>query len=340
MQELLDWCRFLRLDNALLSIGGPLIGAIAQNPSLPVWQALALAAVGMCAHVHGFVLNDVMDWELDSMNPAKRGKPLLNGFMAKRSALLVAWIQLPMALALGAIPPAASLGSELLLVLSCAFATIYNLYGKRFPAAPVIADACLGSSVGTIVIWGAVVTEGKASPLVIAIAIYIVVQLALINMLMGLQDLGHDLAFGARTSSIWLGARPGSDAKPQVSNPLRSYTMVVAFAVNLFLEATLLANLWGLSADTVRLVSLAWLLISSVSVFSLIWYLWINSLQVLLQVYYDLGYVSLLVMLGARAGAQTMVCLFAIVSIPVVITYPAKLWARYAARQQARTARR
>src|SRR3972149_5466350 len=156
MQRFLDWRQFLRLDNALLSIGVPLIGAIAQNPLLSLWNAVTLAAVGICTHVYGFVLNDVIDWELDSVNPSKQSKPLLNGFMTRRSALLLAWLQIPLALALGAVPPAASVGSEVLLVLSCAFATIYNLYGKKLPTLPVIADICLGSSVGIIVIWGAV----------------------------------------------------------------------------------------------------------------------------------------------------------------------------------------
>jgi hypothetical protein len=63
------------LDNAVLRISAALLGATAQNLHVPVWQAFVLAAVGMCAHVNGFVLNEVIYWKLDLMKTAKRDKP-------------------------------------------------------------------------------------------------------------------------------------------------------------------------------------------------------------------------------------------------------------------------
>ena len=333
MKKLRLWCQFLRIDNAPLSIGAPVIGALAQNAVLPFWQILVLGVIGFCAHVYGFVLNDVADMELDSKNPVHQGKPLLNGFMTRRSALLVACGQVPLSLVLGTALPHSSFLSAALLLGSVGLAGLYNLYGKKFRTWTIAADAALGASVGLMVVWGALVTGGTASSLPISLGVYLCLQVALVNMLMSLKDLQYDLMFGAHTSAIWLRVRLDAQGRPVMSKAMRCYSLILEIASTLLLGGTFLSRLWGYSDEVISALEFVWLLMGGFALLALVRFLWVASSQRYAQVNFDLGCAILLVALGARVGAQSMFYLLGLMVVPLLIAYPVNIWARHGARR-------
>ena len=324
MTRLRSWCRFVRLDSAPLTMGAPVIGALVRHPTLPAWHIAILAAIGLSAHVFGFVLNDVIDWELDQENPAQRGKPLLRGFVARSTAAGIALAQIPVSLLMSLLLPHYTRTSSLLLLSAFGLAAVYDVFGKRLRRFPPMADLSLGASEGVLLIWGAVASRGSVTTLVVLVGLCLGMQMTLVNILMSLKDLGPDLAFGARTTPIWLGVRVGSKGEIAVSGAMRVGSLLLAFAGLAVYGMTLVCGLWELSSSAVWAVVSLSLLSGGAALLALVRFLWITPRQLLAQVYFDLVCLALLIALAARVGALAMAQLAVVLLTPFLVTSPYK----------------
>jgi len=85
---------------------------------------------------------------------------------------------------------------------------IYNLYGKRCPL-PLFTDIVQAVGWCALVLFGAFVFAPRAEANTMWLLAYVFVYILLINGIHGgVRDLANDLAHHARTTAIWLGARP------------------------------------------------------------------------------------------------------------------------------------
>ena len=324
MTRLRNWCRLLRLDSAPLSMGAPVLGALAQNSHLLLWQFVVLGLVGLCAHIFGFVLNDVVDWELDRTNPVNRDRPLVRGFVPRKIAAVGAGFRIPLALLLSMTLPYITLSTCLLLLVAFGLAAIYDLFGKKLPTLVVATDFSLGASEGILLVWGAATAAGSINQLVILMGIYLSLQMTLVNMLMSFKDLKYDIEFGVRTSIIWLGVRVDAQGNPVVSVAMRLCSLVLATSAMAVYVATLLFGLWNMSMRAVCVVSLLGVLASGVALVALFLFLWVSPRQLYAQLYFDLMCLVLLMPLGAHVGVRPMAYLLVLLLVPFLITLPYK----------------
>jgi len=239
----LSWQRFIRLPAFGFSALVPLLGAASARPDLPAPQVWGLLGVALAYHQFGYVLNDVVDLEVDRGHPSRAGYPLVRGMVRPSRALAFALAQIPLALALTAWlnggPPAYA-------ALAVAFAAgaIYDVWGKR-TAFPPLTDAAQGLGWAAFALYGAAIAQAPPTRLTWALAAYLVVYIVLVNGVHGaMRDLASDSAAGVRTTALLLGARPAPGGW-SVSRRLIGYAAALQCLLAAMLLWALLANDFG-----------------------------------------------------------------------------------------------
>jgi 4-hydroxybenzoate polyprenyltransferase len=183
----------------------PLAGAFAVEPRIGAATVVGLLAIAAAFHLFAYVLNDVVDLELDRREPQRSRDPLVRGKVGPRAALLFAIVQLPAALLV-----AVSLDADIadLLALCAAFAALaaYNVWGKRCAVPPVI-DLVQALGWACLTLFGAL-SAGLPNARVVWLCGGVVAYVMLVNAVHGgVRDLANDMKCGARTTAIHFGAR-------------------------------------------------------------------------------------------------------------------------------------
>lgn len=229
-----------------------LLGAalVQKHPDTKTVGGLLLVAI--CFHLWSYVLNDVIDLELDRTQPRRAKDPLVSGIVSREAALALAVVQLPLALLVTLhlldFEPASNPWP--LVVLSAGFALIlvYNRWGKanRFPP---LTDLVQGLGWASLVVYGALVASPHRQefwPRVAPLCAYSVGFIMLISGVHGgLRDLWTDRGLHRKTTALLLGARPSyrkAHWQPvQSTNQLALY----AFAIHTGMFATAGVFLWS-----------------------------------------------------------------------------------------------
>jgi len=231
-----DLERFVRIHFMGFSAMWPILGAISVARADALALLPGLLAVALCFHVYAAVLNDVVDLEVDRTQPLRAGHPLVRGALRPAAALAIALLQIPLAFALLHVTFGPNLPAAAALAAAFACMTIYDLWGKRCPLPP-LTDAAQGVAWGALALVGALVA-GEPNALTAVVCAYAVGYLLLINGVHGgMRDLANDLAWGRRTTALFLGMRP--DAAGAASVPVRARRF--CFAVQALLVAIFLA---------------------------------------------------------------------------------------------------
>jgi 4-hydroxybenzoate polyprenyltransferase len=208
----------------------PLVGAASVAGVASVaggWNAplvLWLLAIALAFHIFAYMLNDVVDLWVDRSEPLRADSPLVRGSLGRGQALLIACLQVPLAFVLAW---AAGAGAAAFGWLALAFAAmaLYDLYGKRCPW-PVLTDAVQSAGWCSLLLFGAVFSGGTPNAATGWLATYVFLCVMLVNGVHGsLRDLANDQRRGARTTALWLGARPGAGSGVLVSPWLALYTL-------------------------------------------------------------------------------------------------------------------
>lgn len=226
-----------RLSVAGFSAMLPVLGAVSAGAAPAPGMIAGLVSVAMLFHVYAYVLNDVVDLEIDRREPQRAAFPLVRGALAPAAALAIAAAQ----------PPAAFLITVLLggdaaafALLTVAFAamTAYDLWGKRCTFPPLM-DLVQAVGWASLLLYGASLAGTPAAPTA-WIAAAVTAYVLLVNGVHGaLRDLANDSACGARTTAMLLGARVAADG-------LRVPRALVVYALGLhgLLFAAAIVSWW------------------------------------------------------------------------------------------------
>jgi 4-hydroxybenzoate polyprenyltransferase len=207
----------------------PLVGAASAQGELPLRIAATLLCIAIPFHVFAYVLNDVADLWIDKSESLRADSPLVQGFLSRRQALWLALLQPPLAFALALLAGATSAA---LVMLAVAFASMagYDLYGKRC-ACPLLMDGLQALGWCALLLSGALWYGPLRSAELAWLTAYVFIYVLLANGFHGaLRDLANDFACGARTTAIWLGARPGRGGAVAISRPLLAYGIALQVA--------------------------------------------------------------------------------------------------------------
>jgi 4-hydroxybenzoate polyprenyltransferase len=203
-----DYLEISRFFNMGLTGIAPVLGALSMFSvgGLQVYQLGILFLIGCLAHAYGFVLNDVLDIRIDVLSKDLMARPLVNGSISRRKAVVfaVACMLASFGLTLFLLSEGTRYVS-LLVVLATAFAsaTIYNVLSKKYPGM----DIFVAGAVFFLILVGAYAV-GRLTPLAWIVGVIGGLQVLFMNMINGaIKDIDHDKAGSARTLAIWLGAR-------------------------------------------------------------------------------------------------------------------------------------
>ena len=232
---LLRWAVALYLTIRVSALGFtlvlPLVGAasVAAGPGMSritVARTGALLLVALSFHVFAYVLNDVVDLWLDRSEPLRADSPLVQGAIGRGSLLALAWAQVPVAFGLAFVHRAHGAALAMLLISFVAMA-VYDVYGKRCRW-PLLTDAVQSAGWCALLGLGAWWHGPVWPPLTGWIAAYVFCCVMLVQGVHGgLRDLANDLRGGARTTAVWLGARPGAGSGIEVSGALAAYAALL-----------------------------------------------------------------------------------------------------------------
>jgi 4-hydroxybenzoate polyprenyltransferase len=208
----------------------PLLGAASAQRELTGTTLLSMLAVGLAFHIFAYVLNDVVDLWLDRTEPLRTDSPLVQGAIRRREALWLALSQPPLAFAF-ALLDGASLPALLMLTAAFLGLAVYDLYGKRCPW-PVLTDVLQAAGWCALVLFGALAHAPTLRADAPWLLVYVFAYVLLITGIHGsVRDLANDFARGARTSAIWLGARPAEGSGVKLSRTLTAYGLLLQAAL-------------------------------------------------------------------------------------------------------------
>jgi len=210
----------------LLPLAGSGSAAAGWRPAQAGW----LVAIAMAFHVFAYVLNDVVDLAVDRSEPLRADSPLVRGEIGTTHALVLAWMQPPIAFGVALL----SGGDPKMLVwLALAFVTMaaYDFYGKRCRW-PLVTDAVQSAGWCALLLMGAWSMAPGPTPVTWWLVGYVFACVMLVNGVHGgLRDLANDQRCGARTTALWLGARTGAGHGVVVSRSLAWYAMALQTAL-------------------------------------------------------------------------------------------------------------
>jgi 4-hydroxybenzoate polyprenyltransferase len=223
-----------------------LLGASTVRRNLGAGQIAALLAVGLCFHVYSMVLNDVLDLPVDRTQPARQNDPLVRGSIRPWQALVIALAPIPLTIPL-TMWLGGGAGAYAALAAAFGLMAVYNAWGKSCPVPP-LTDAAQGLSWGCLGLYGALALGGRPNVLTWVVLIYGTGFMLHINGIHGgLRDFDNDLASGARTTAIFLGARRGPDGRMHVPLGVAVFTYATFAGLAATVLLPLLRNDFGYS---------------------------------------------------------------------------------------------
>lgn len=236
-RRLIGYCEriylFIRISTLGFTLLLPLLGSASGQHALTNGTTLLMISVGLAFHIFAYVLNDVVDLRLDRTEPLRADSPLVQGKFTRRQALWLALSQPPLAFAIAYL---AGVTLVALYMLGAAFLSLaaYNLYGKRC-SLPPLTDFVQAIGWCALVLFGAFAYAPTAHADTTWLITYVFVYVLLINGIHGgVRDLANDLEHQARTTAIWLGARPTHSSGAKLTVWLTAYGFVLQSAMVTF----------------------------------------------------------------------------------------------------------
>lgn len=224
-------CQYLRLIRpyGMLFLGfAPVFGAIAagQINGLVLW---VLLAVGLLYHVFTFVLNDVVDVEVDAKSRYVAARPLIEGGISHRQALVLVVVSLVTCLVLAGLT--GSLFTVVFLFVAFVCALVYNVWSKRV----AFLEFVLGFGVFSLVLAGSFTGPVSLSNITLDVGLAFFVQWVFsVGVAANLKDIEEDTKQGVFTSPTVLGVK-FSNGRVEIPLDFILYALFVSGAYILLL---------------------------------------------------------------------------------------------------------
>ena len=223
-----EYLKLARSFNAVLTGVSPVMGAIAMGYfDIPILFVLFL--IGFFGHTYGFVLNDIIDYNIDKSSKEISDRPLISGTISIKKAWIFAILSMAISFALSFYISftTSSYFPILILAISAIFVTLYDLISKKIPGTDII----LAIGVFFLVLYGAATVKNSIdiSQLAWIVCILGGTQVLYMNAIAaGLKDIENDYNKGANTLAVKLGVRV-TDSKLKMSTSFKT----LAFAIQI-----------------------------------------------------------------------------------------------------------
>ena len=224
IETLREYAKLIRLQSLGVSTTS-VIGALAVSGFvLDPDHFIILFGIGLLAQIFGFVLNDLMDLDLDKTSSYLTERPLVKGTISKKSVTVL----LTVCFILGFTITWIAYGSLLLmgvLLLITLSGSLYDCYGKKFAGS----DLFVAIASGLLCLYGALATSTPLSAL--GLVAWIVIFTAFLQMLYmnivdgGLKDADHDFSSGVKTLAVKLGVK--ADPVLQIPNTFKLMAIIL-----------------------------------------------------------------------------------------------------------------
>ena len=215
----ISYSRLFRLSGLIGFSMNPVFGALSLSQigvQVPLLTLFFLLFIGVLKTIHGSVMNDLFDIEVDKLSRDPSKRPLVSGDISKNTAIIIALLTVIFTFVIffgyfyRDIP---SFHYALFcIILAAIVGNIYNKYGKRF----VGSDFLVGFSEGIFVLIGAylVSPNGELSIFTWVIFLLIFNQYLFMNMIIGgMKDADHDFILRVKNVAIKTGVILTKDKK-------------------------------------------------------------------------------------------------------------------------------
>jgi 4-hydroxybenzoate polyprenyltransferase len=203
-----EYLKLSRSFNAVLTGVSPVMGAIAME-QYDILTLFLLFVIGFFGHTYGFVLNDIIDYNIDKTSKEISDRPLVSGTISIKKAWIYAIFSMMISfiLAFYLAFTTSIYYPIIVLALSAVFVTIYDLISKKLPGMDII----LTISIFFLILYGSsTVVKDIFSVTKLAVIVCILgsIQVLYMNAIAaGMKDIENDYRRGARTLAIKMGVR-------------------------------------------------------------------------------------------------------------------------------------
>ncbi len=213
------YARLLRLSGLIGFSMTPVFGALSLvniGVHVNLITLFLLLLIGILKTIHGSVMNDFFDVEVDKLSSDPSRRPLVTGEISKNTVLFIAMLTVifTFAIIFGYFynnQPSFFYG-VFCIILAAIVGNIYNKYGKRF----VGSDFLVGFAEGIFVLIGAylVSPDGQLSIFTWVIFLLVFNQYLFMNMIVGgMKDADHDFLIRVKNVAIKTGVILTKDKK-------------------------------------------------------------------------------------------------------------------------------
>jgi 4-hydroxybenzoate polyprenyltransferase len=226
-KRFIAYARLLRLSGLIGFSMAPVFGALSQvGISISLLPLFLLLLLGVLKTIHGCVMNDIFDIDVDRLSTDPSRRPLVTGEISLKTAyiLSISTVLLTYMILFGYFFSTQPSFFYALICISIAaiIGNIYNKYGKKF----VGSDFLVGFSEALFVLVGAYVVtpSGDLNLLTWVIFLLIFTQYLFMNMIIGgLKDADHDHLYKTRNVAITTGVEV---SKEKTLHLPRSFTTI------------------------------------------------------------------------------------------------------------------
>lgn len=203
-----EYLKLSRSFNAVLTGVSPVMGAIAME-EYNIITLFLLFLIGFFGHTYGFVLNDIIDYNIDKTSKEISDRPLVSGTISIKKAWIYAIFSMIISFIIAFYLAFITniYYPIFILALSAIFVTIYDLISKKISGMDII----LTISIFFLILYGASTVVNdifNVTKLALIVCILGSIQVLFMNAIAaGMKDIENDYKRGARTLAIKMGVR-------------------------------------------------------------------------------------------------------------------------------------
>jgi|GEM_PF-1263398 len=211
-----------------VSMSVPLAGALTHGITPNGVTIITLLLIGACAHLAGFIFNDLMDFRLDRMVSTRQNSPLIRGEITPKTAFVFALLQFPLAIVAYRIVLQGTSIGLLTLLASIICSLIYNRWSKWGRLPRILPEVALALSIALLCMAGVFVASEEIQSAQVLFCGMVGLVLLFVNSIpSGIKDIATDAQFGATSFVLSTGSHVTDDGTLRLSWRLRLYTLVV-----------------------------------------------------------------------------------------------------------------